>query len=100
MKTQIHPTGFDSLRTVHRRQNSLSSVSTISSQILNHRRNITNQELSNQVSTAELPPSYDEIDFGHSVHRFSVGINSVEQVESSNSSINRPSDERYLETVK
>ena len=93
MKTQIHPTGFDSLRTVHRRQNSLSSVSTISSQISNHRRNIPNQELSNQVSTAEPPPSYDEIDFDHSVHRISVGIDTVGQVASSNPSINRHDDD-------
>ena len=88
------------MHTVPRRQNSLSSVSTISSQILNHRRNIPNQELLTQISTAEPPPSYDEIDFGRSVHRFSVGINSVEQVASSNSSINRHNDERYLKTVK
>ena len=87
------------MRTVPRRQNSLSSVSTISSHILNHRRNISNQELSTQTFTVEPPPSYDEIDFDQSGPRISVGINTVEQVASSNPSINRHDNERYLNSV-
>merc|ERR1712224_391091 len=73
----VPPTTFNPLESARRRQNSSSSLSTISSQIANNRRTNHSQDLSAQISASEPPPSYDEIVFDPSPSEVSVEMNSI-----------------------
>ena len=90
-------TTFNPLESVRRRQNSNSSLSTISSQIVNNRLTNHNQDLSAQISASEPPPSYDEVVFDPSGIEVSVGMNSTIRPKSNQSLSHRNEYQREFD---